>query len=131
MISDVDGADMAVLGSVQVDALRRSVAEIPGYSDGAALKVDVLPLEGAALTPPDASVDHIPHIGHFEEAVEDCVDFNNGRVSLALGLNGQQQGGDLSRGDLRELKATEGWIYPFLQATLVVGAGVLAHGDRS
>ena len=182
MTSGIDGTGAAILWSVQVDALRRSVAEIPGYGDGAALEVDVLPLEGAALAPPDAgvdqqmdqgppfqrlplqagddllnlcrsigqravcldfslpglwalhlihriAVDHVPQVSHLEEAVEDGVDLHDGGVGLALGLNVQQQGGDLCRGDLRELKAAEGWIDPFVQITLIVGTGVLAHGD--
>ena len=47
---------MAVLWGVQVDAFCRCVTYIPSYGDSPGLKVNILPLEGAALTPPNTRV---------------------------------------------------------------------------
>ncbi len=54
---DVDGPGLAALGGVQIDALMGRVAQVPGDRYRAGLEVDVLPLEGAALSAPDAGVD--------------------------------------------------------------------------
>lgn len=56
MCSSIYSACVAIFGGVQVDTFCRCIAEISAYSDSPRTKVDVLPLKGTALAPPDAGV---------------------------------------------------------------------------
>ena len=75
------------------------------------------------------AVYHVPQVGHLEEAVQDGVNLDDGGVGLAVGLDAQEQGADLRRGDFRELEVAQGGIDFLVEVALIIGSAVLAHGD--
>ena len=44
-------------------------------------------------------------------------------------LHGQQQGGDIGRGDIRHFQFTQGGINPMVEITLVGAAPIFTHRD--
>lgn len=73
------------------------------------------------------SSDNIAHIGHLEQAVQDSVYFDTGSMSFALGLHGQEQGRNVSWGNIGHFQITQGRIDPMVETALVGAPTVLAH----
>lgn len=177
---DVDGPGLSTLGSVQVDALVGRVAKVAADRYRTGLEVDILPLEGTALSPTDAGVDQQPEeyaplqrllfqavkdapdllhgirlhfvlnlsftgpgaryfvhgillngiveIGHLEKRVENRVHLDDRGMGPPLGLDGQQEGGDVRGGDVGHLQIPQGRIDMVVQIALEAAPAVL--GDR-
>ena len=58
--------------------------------------------------------------------VQDGIDLDTGGVGLALGLHGQQQGGDIGRSDIGHLQFPQGGVDPVVETSLVGAPAILA-----
>lgn len=74
------------------------------FFDGVGFHICIFELIIAELRPLDlihwVDRDHVGHVRHFEQAVQDSIDFDTGGVGLALRLHGQEQSGDVGWGDI-------------------------------
>ena len=72
--------------------------------------------------------EHITHVSHFEQAVQDRVDLDAGGVCLSCGLHEQKQRADVCGGDIGHFQLAQGRIYPMVEIALISAPAVFAHG---
>ena len=72
-------------------------------------------------------LDGIVEIGHLEKRVENRVHLDNRGMGPPLGLDGQQEGGDVRGGDVRHLQIPQGRIDMVVQVALEATTAVLGN----
>lgn len=75
------------------------------------------------------SVNNVLGIGHFEQAVKDCIDLNDSGDRLTLCLHIQKQCINVGGGYVWHFQITQRGINPMVKIALVGGAPILRHGN--